>query len=77
MAVIICTLLLVVLPDACTHLAADRGGTMIEAWTPNKTLSESCRNSVGGPPAVAPQGNGGLYNGMVAPYLNMTIMGAM
>jgi hypothetical protein len=47
------------------------GGTMIEAWTPNATLSASCGNSTGGPPAVAPQGNGGLYNGMVAPYLNM------
>eukprot|EP01047_Picozoa_sp_COSAG01_P121790 COSAG01_NODE_50597_length_362_cov_0.593156_1_plen_120_part_11 len=53
------------------------GGTMIEAWTPNATLNASCTNSVGGPVATAPQGNGGLYNGMIAPFLNMTIKGAL
>ena len=51
------------------------GGTMIEAWTPNATLTSSCKNAVGGPPAVAPGGNGCLFNGMVAPFLNMTIWG--
>lgn len=45
--------------------------------TPNKTLAESCTNSIGGPPAVAPGGNGCLFNGMVAPFLNMTIWGAL
>jgi len=56
------------------------GGTQIEAWMQNATLlpntkTPACTNMSGGPVGVSwvNPGNGALYNGMVNPYLNMTI----
>lgn len=59
------------------------GGTMVEHWQPNSTLNAGvCKNASGG--AYAPWQNkrwdidsGALYNGMVRPFLNMTIRGAL
>lgn len=59
------------------------GGTMVEHWQPNATLNAGvCKNASGLP--YAPWQNkrwdidsGGLYNGMVRPFLNMTINGAL
>ena len=45
---------------------------MIEAWTQNETIQMYCKDSKCPDP-----GCGGLYNGLVAPYLNMTINGIM
>ena len=47
---------------------------MIQLWQPNSTIS-ACRNATGGP--VSQNDNGALYNGMIAPFLNMTIFGAL
>lgn len=47
---------------------------MIQLWQPNNTIA-ACRNATGGP--VSQNGNGALYNGMIAPFLNMTIIGAL
>lgn len=64
-------------------VASHWGGTMVEHWQPNSTLNAGvCKNNSGG--AYAPWQNGrwdidsgGLYNGMVRPFLNMTIRGAL
>jgi sialate O-acetylesterase len=54
------------------------GGTEIESWLRNDTIAE-CRNATGG--AVGTKGgarlNGAIYNGMVAPFVNTTIFGAL
>ena len=51
------------------------GGTRIEQWQPNNTLS-NCHNATDQPiPAQAE--NGDLFNGMIAPFVNMTIKGAL
>lgn len=57
------------------------GGTMIEMWMRNETLS-SCKNATGQPwePAQMSRWDinaGALYNGMVRPFLNMSIKGAL
>ena len=44
------------------------GGTMIEQWTRNETIQLFCKDSKCPDPSC-----GGLYNGLVGPYLNMTI----
>lgn len=44
------------------------GGTMIEQWTQNQTIQLYCKDSKCPDPSC-----GGLYNGLVAPYLNMTV----
>eukprot|EP01084_Bolivina_argentea_P064382 117422_1 len=45
------------------------GGTMIESWTKNHTIDKYCTgNSCPGPEC------GGLYNGNVLPFINMTIL---
>jgi hypothetical protein len=52
---------------------------MIEVWTPNSTVAACC-NSTGGPhPAYYDSGgiSGGLFNGMVQPFINMTIKGVL
>ena len=49
-------------------ISSSVGGTMIESWTPNSTLDE-CSHAARG------AGNEQLYNGMVAPFLNMTVKG--
>lgn len=54
------------------------GGTQVQAWTPNATLDSSCTNLTGGKPQqshVKP-GSGALFNGMVLPFVNMSIKGA-
>ena len=59
------------------------GGTMIQHWVPNSTLNaQACLNSTGG--AYAPSQNqrwdidsGALFNGMVRPWLQFTIKGAL
>eukprot|EP01047_Picozoa_sp_COSAG01_P004770 COSAG01_NODE_159_length_23702_cov_119.507585_5_plen_73_part_00 len=56
---------------------------MVEHWQPNASLNAAvCKNASGG--AYAPWQNGrwdidsgALYNGMVRPFLNMTIKGAL
>ena len=59
------------------------GGTMVEHWQPNSTLNAGvCKNNSGGAYAAWQNGrwdidSGGLYNGMVRPFLNMTIKGAL
>lgn len=55
------------------------GGTMMQMWISNDTLNHSgCRNATGG---VVYQrsdiSNGALYNGMVCPFLNMSIKGSL
>lgn len=55
------------------RVAAQIGGTVIEAWSPNATTA-SCQNkTVGGPTAGPPSGH--LYYGMVCPFVNMSISG--
>lgn len=49
-------------------IGSSAGGTVIEAWSPNSTL-DAC------PTAERGAGNAVLYNGMVAPFVNMTIKG--
>eukprot|EP01083_Nonionella_stella_P223706 796974_1 len=46
------------------------GGTMIEQWSQNETIQLFCKDSKCPDPAC-----GGLYNGLVATYLNMTVKG--
>ena len=59
------------------------GGTMVEMWQPNRTLNaQVCKNDTGGDWAPWQLGRwdiggGGLFNGMVLPYVNMTIKGAL
>lgn len=59
------------------------GGTMVEHWQPNSTLNAGvCKNSSGGSYAEWQNkrydiDSGGLYNGMVRPFVNMTIKGAL
>lgn len=54
-----------------------RGGTQIETWQPNATINVNCKNATGGTIVNRAQGNGALLNGMVAPYVNSTIKGAV
>ena len=68
-------------PIGLVHAAI--GGTMVEAWTMNHTLDDCkmeyndiyhgsvCNQTAN--PALC----GGLFNGMVAPYLNTTIKGVL
>jgi hypothetical protein len=51
------------------------GGTRIEQWQPNSTIA-NCLNATGQPIPQQPS-NGELYNGMIAPFVNMTIKGAL
>jgi len=56
------------------------GGTMVENWQPNATLkATACRNASGAP--YSPEHGfleaGALWNGMVLPFVNMTIKGAL
>ena len=59
------------------------GGTMVEHWQSNASLNSGvCKNASGG--AYEPWQNGRwdidsgrLFNGMVRPFLNMTIKGAL
>lgn len=60
------------------------GGTEIDDWLRNDTVA-ACKNASGAPEpnrpgaakgAVYPD-NGGLWNGMVAPFINYTIKGAL
>ena len=59
------------------------GGTMVEHWQPNATLNAGvCKNASGLPYAAAQNkrwdiDSGALFNGMVRPFLNMTITGAL
>eukprot|EP01084_Bolivina_argentea_P265945 450930_1 len=46
------------------------GGTMIEQWIENKTVQLECKFSL-----CPDMRCGGLYNGLVATYLNMTVKG--
>lgn len=49
-------------------VASSVGGTTIEHWSPNSTLDEC-------PRATRTASNAQLYNGMVAPFLNMSVKG--
>ena len=54
------------------------GGTTIQSWTPNNTLAAACKNASGGaaiPHGHTAPGDGSLFNGMVLPFVNMTIKG--
>lgn len=48
------------------------GGSQIEAWTPDTVLG-ACKNASLNADGQAPPGR--LYNGMIAPFVNMTIAG--
>ena len=54
-------------------IASSVGGTQIEAWTPPNIINECQNNSC----QTKPAGCGVLWNGMVCPYLNMTIKGIL
>ena len=54
-------------------IASSVGGTMIELWTPVEEL-ENCKNTSCGP-KINTTVCGTLYNGMVAPFINMTVKG--
>jgi hypothetical protein len=49
------------------------GGTKIESWSPNATTMECQNTTVDAPTAGKPDGS--LFNGMVCPFVNMTISG--
>ena len=49
-------------------IASAVGGTVIESWMPNSTLDECVH-------AARDPGNEELYNGMVSPFVNMTLKG--
>jgi hypothetical protein len=56
---------------------------MVQHWISNSTLNaQACKNATGGPYKPSENGrwdidSGGLYNGMVRPFINMTIKGAL
>jgi hypothetical protein len=54
------------------------GGTTVQQWTPVTALSQ-CTNATGGSTVFnrTDLANGALYSGMVAPFVNMTIKGAV
>lgn len=60
------------------------GGTEIDDWLKNDTIS-ACKNASGFPepnrPGAGAGGvypdNGALWNGMVAPFINYTMFGAL
>ena len=54
-------------------IASSVGGTMIELWTPAEEL-QNCKNTSCGP-KINTTICGTLYNGMVAPFINMTVKG--
>ena len=54
-------------------IASSVGGTMIELWTPVEEL-ENCKNTSCGN-KINTTVCGTLYNGMVAPFINMTVKG--
>lgn len=59
------------------------GGTMVEMWQPNETLNaQVCKNASGGDydPSQLNRASidaGALWNGMVLPFVNMTIKAAL
>ena len=55
-------------------IASSVGGTMIELWTPVEEL-ENCKNTSCGTKKLNSTKCGSLYNGMVAPFINMTVKG--
>ena len=57
-------------------MASYWGGTEIETWQPNSSIT-NCVNSTGGAIINRAQGNGALFNGMIAPFVNTTIKGAL
>jgi len=68
-------------PIGLVHAAI--GGTMVEGWTKNNTLN-SCDNSQQGRAWICDTHQtgpshtcGGLFNGMVSPYVNTTIKGVL
>jgi hypothetical protein len=77
------------LPPSTTATAHHRlgSGTEIDDWLKNSTISR-CKNASGGVEpnrqggdrhgsgSVYPN-NGALWNGMIAPFINMTIGGAL
>jgi sialate O-acetylesterase len=59
-----------------TRLAPE-GGTEIDDWLRNDTIT-NCMNASGFPEPNRPNpDNGALWNGMVAPFINYTIFGAL
>ena len=54
-------------------IASSVGGTMIELWTPAEEL-QNCKNTSCGT-KINSTVCGTLYNGMVAPFVNMTVKG--
>lgn len=56
------------------------GGTTVEQWQPNASLNaQVCRNATGGQytPKQGAAPAGALWNGMVLPFVNMTIKGVL
>eukprot|EP01084_Bolivina_argentea_P185036 319108_1 len=53
-------------------MSAAVGGSLIEAWTFNHTIEHYCDGTLCPGP-----GCGGLYNGQLAPFFNMTILSAL
>lgn len=55
------------------------GGTTIQSWVVNGTLEKECTRNGTAPPGKGhtKPGDGSLWNGMVLPFLNMTIKGVL
>lgn len=62
-------------PPVLGLIQSSWGGTIIDFWLKNDTISR-CKNATGGPEPVA-IGHGGAWNGMVAPFINYTIFGVL
>eukprot|EP01051_Picozoa_sp_SAG22_P008349 SAG22_NODE_631_length_8376_cov_43.396037_6_plen_525_part_00 len=65
-------------------ISSSWGGTVVEVWTPNATLVEgTCKYVDGNATAdfegkgFGPRPGGSLWTGMIAPYLNYSIFGAL
>ena len=54
------------------------GGTEVQNWASNASLNAKCKNLTGGKPnqAAYPAHSCNLFNGMVLPFVNMSIKGA-
>jgi sialate O-acetylesterase len=57
---------------------------VVEVWTPNSTLQQGSCKYVGGNSThdwegrtFGPRPGGSLWNGMVAPFVNFTLQGAL